>query len=114
MGQLETLIDGVSSPNVESFPVGVNVTYICNVDATSHRWNIPALSITRSILFGDLPAVDPPFMIRVMSLNGNTISSSLSFKTYIGLNGTTVSCADPLNTEIQEATVIVVGKFIAL
>ena len=112
MSQLETLIDGVSSPDVDSFTVGVNVTYICNVEAIIHRWNIPGLSITESIAFGDPVAIEPPFIIRAMSLGDSRIRSSLSFKAYIGLNGTTVSCTDLMNTEEQDATIIVVGEFV--
>ena len=112
VSQLETLVDGVSSQN-ESFAVGVNVTYICRVQAILHIWSIQGpLSITESISFGVPVAIEPPFTIRPLSQTGTSLTSSLSFKTYIGLNGTAISCAGPLNTDEQEITVMVEGKFI--
>ena len=113
VGQLQTLIDGVSSQN-ESFPVGVNVTYVCNVETNVHTWSIPALSIERNIVSGTAPAIAPPFMIRPISLIGSRLTSSISFRTYVGLNGTAITCGDSANpnAERQEAIIIVEGEFV--
>lgn len=113
---MQTLIDGVSSPGVMNFPVGVNVTYICTVQAAAHRWSasVSTLSVTRSITTLDPVAIQPPFTIRLLMLNGSNLISSLSFTTYIGLNGSEISCINSLipDGEVQGATVIVTGEHV--
>lgn len=94
--------------------IGENVTYICTVAALSHAWNIPSFGIATSITVQTAQSSLSPFLIRLLSHNSSSITSSLSFISAAVLNATSISCTDStrLDGEVQRATVRILGECI--
>lgn len=108
--QIQTIVDG---RNRNAPCIGENVTYICTVPVLSHAWNVPRYDVTATISVQTNLFInkDPGFIIRLMAVGTNTITSSLSVISFAGLNGTRITCTDSviLGGESQEIVVNILG-----
>lgn len=93
--------------------VGDNVTYICTVNSFTHSWRIPAYDVSVAITLQTDFSSLPPFTLRLVAYNNESITTSLSVISFSRLNGTQISCSDGvvLDGGIQETTIIVLGEF---
>ena len=111
---LRTLVDGAVQNTPAPFPTGVNVTYICTVKSNGHTWTVPAVNNFREAILTTIPFIsEPPFILRLLTQDSDVITSSLSFIMYPQINQSMVFCANSQrpDDEVQEATIIVIGKF---
>ena len=103
-------MDGVAFTGTE-FCVGDDVTFVCDVLSTVHRWDGPGfvralIANTRSVKDG----ADDQFTIAVVNSSASGIITSVSVKFYSGFNGANITCSDGVNPPMQYATATFLGK----
>ena len=80
---------------------GDRVTFTCTIPSPGHQWNIPSLSISRSLLRYDQGRVisdHPPFQFNVTEVMTGSITSTATVTATADLNGTLVVCRDGVGT----------------
>ena len=88
---------------------GKNVTFTCTVSSLAHRWEVPFLGITQSLLPADEGQVFPnsPFQFNVTEvMQGTSITSTATVNVTIDLNGTLVVCGDGVGFEPEQRNTI--------
>ena len=91
---------------------GERVTFTCTIESSAHRWEVPSLGISRSILFGDLARVfsDPPFQFNVAEVMTGSITSTATVNATANLNSTLVVCQDGNQMLAdQNSTIYIIG-----
>ena len=93
-----------------------SIEFTCTVPSLGHRWRVPSLSISRSLLPGDLGQVipDPPFEFNVTEVRtGTSITSTATVTATADLNGTLVSCEDGIGSlPAQSSTINLRGEYV--
>ena len=93
---------------------GDRVIFTCTVPSLAHRWSVPSLNNSRSLLPGDQGQVisDPPFQFSVTEVRtGTSITSTATVTATADLNGTLVVCQDGIGIEPdQNSTINLRGK----
>ena len=89
------------------------MTFTCTIESPVHRWEVPSLGISRSLLFVDLARVfsDPPFQFNVTEFMTGSITSTATVNTTANLNSTLVVCQDGNQMLAdQNSTINIVGE----
>ena len=106
-------MDGVEFTGTK-FCVGDNVTFICSLPLSTHRWTGPEFDIVFSHVFSTV-MVGPDnnyTLALVQPLPNTTVITSLSLIAYSGFDGVTITCSDGngLVADNQTSTASVLGK----
>ena len=94
---------------------GESVVFTCALESTAHRWEIPSLSIARSLTPADQDTVisDTPFVFNVTEVTGTSITSTATVTAATNLNGTLVVCQDGnLRLAGKNDTINILGKHV--
>ena len=117
-GELEVLIEGQGNETTAN--IGDNITFICTLRSAVHYWSVPTFNVNSDVMnFNSLPstiqAMGMSFTTRLLSVEGQLITTSLSVLATANFNGTLVRCDDTqtMNGQSQISTgVIVIGKWL--
>ena len=77
----------------------------CTVYSLAHRWEVPSLGITRSLLPRDEGQVfsNSPFQFSVTEvMTGSNITSTATVNATANLNGTLIVCQDGVGMEPEQ------------
>ena len=93
------------------------MTFTCTVSSNAFQWEVPDLSISESLVAGDLgiPMVVNPFVFTITSFDpGPPVQSvsSASVTVTAMLNGTVIQCIDGSgpNGESDDTIMLVIGE----
>ena len=91
------------------------MTFTCTVQSSAHRWEVPSLEISRSLLPGDQGLVhsDPPFQFTVTETMAGFITSTATVNATTNLNATLVVCQDGNRMLAdQNNTIKIIGEYV--
>ena len=87
--------DAQLQSSVERPCPGESVTFTCTVPSLAHRWKVPSLNISQTLVPSSLPQFDHPFEFNVTeAVTGKSITSTATANATADLNGTLVLCED--------------------
>ncbi len=91
---------------------GTNVTFTCSVSFLVLRWEYNGDDeITGG---GGVPDPIGPFALEIVEANATFISSTATVTATGALDGTVITCTNPLTMESQDGTVNVTSKLYAM